>query len=287
MRVSRPWEPGVIARGISLATTTDSVVQKNNVHDNSDSGIFLGAGATGNLIENNSSSNNARGTPEPRSASTSGAPRTGVNAQPHLRQRGLRDQHLERCNRLRRHEQRQLRQRRPRDRQQGIERHPDPVQHHLPLDELRHRGRQLHRRRARQQHQRRQRPRPRVQRWQRLRRHALRADHHPGLRPPVPGRSGSVLEFNGVEYASLAASSPRPPARRPTACRRIRSSRTSATNNFALGSGSPAKDSANSGVADHPQFDKDGKPRKDLTNVPDTGVGPRTYDDRGAYEAPK
>ena len=53
--------PAIVARGISLATTTDSIVQRNNVHDNSDSGIFLGAGATGNLIENNSSSNNARG----------------------------------------------------------------------------------------------------------------------------------------------------------------------------------------------------------------------------------
>ena len=37
-----------VSRGISLATTTDSIVQRNNVHDNSDAGIFLGVGSTGN-----------------------------------------------------------------------------------------------------------------------------------------------------------------------------------------------------------------------------------------------
>ena len=52
---------GATARGISLGTTTASVVRGNNTHDNSDAGIFLGAGATDNVIAENRSSENARG----------------------------------------------------------------------------------------------------------------------------------------------------------------------------------------------------------------------------------
>jgi parallel beta-helix repeat protein len=51
-----------------------------------------------------------------------------------------------------------------------------------------------------------------------------------------------------------------------------------------LMAGSPAIDSANSGVSDESDLDADGNPRVDDPATPNTGVGPRSYDDRGAYE---
>jgi parallel beta-helix repeat protein len=48
--------------------------------------------------------------------------------------------------------------------------------------------------------------------------------------------------------------------------------------------GSPAIDSANSGLSDESDIDADGNPRVDDPATPNTGVGPRAYDDRGAYE---
>jgi parallel beta-helix repeat protein len=51
-----------------------------------------------------------------------------------------------------------------------------------------------------------------------------------------------------------------------------------------LAPGSPAIDSANSGVSGHPSVDLEGNPRVDDSTVDNTGVGPRDYDDRGAYE---
>jgi parallel beta-helix repeat protein len=51
-----------------------------------------------------------------------------------------------------------------------------------------------------------------------------------------------------------------------------------------LAPSSPAIDSANSGVSGHPSVDLEGNPRVDDSAVDNTGVGPREYDDRGAYE---
>ena len=48
--------------------------------------------------------------------------------------------------------------------------------------------------------------------------------------------------------------------------------------------GSPGIDSANSGVVGEPQTDADGNARVDDPSTPNTGAGPRSYDDRGAYE---
>ncbi len=53
---------------------------------------------------------------------------------------------------------------------------------------------------------------------------------------------------------------------------------------FHLTAGSPAIDSANSGVSGQPFTDVEGRGRVDHPNTPNTGAGPRTYDDRGAYE---
>jgi parallel beta-helix repeat protein len=53
---------------------------------------------------------------------------------------------------------------------------------------------------------------------------------------------------------------------------------------FHLLSGSPAIDSANSGVAGEPSLDFDGNARIDDPATPNTGAGPRSFDDRGAFE---
>ncbi len=51
-----------------------------------------------------------------------------------------------------------------------------------------------------------------------------------------------------------------------------------------LRAGSPAIDSADSGAPHQPSTDFAGAPRVDDPATPNTGIGPRTYDDRGAYE---
>ncbi len=56
--------------------------------------------------------------------------------------------------------------------------------------------------------------------------------------------------------------------------------------NFHLTAGSPAIDSADSSVAGEPGIDLEGVPRYDDPAVPNTGPGPRAFDDRGALEAP-
>lgn len=56
------------------------------------------------------------------------------------------------------------------------------------------------------------------------------------------------------------------------------------TGDFHLMSGSPAVDSADSGVNGAQDSDIELNPRIDVLSVPNTGAGPRTYDDRGAYE---
>jgi parallel beta-helix repeat protein len=59
-----------------------------------------------------------------------------------------------------------------------------------------------------------------------------------------------------------------------------------ALGDFRLSLGSLAIDSADSGAPGEPLKDVDGVRRADVPSVPNTGVGPRAYDDRGAYEYP-
>ena len=53
---------------------------------------------------------------------------------------------------------------------------------------------------------------------------------------------------------------------------------------FRVNAGSPAIDSADSGTNGQPSTDADGNGRVDDPATPNTGAGPRAYDDRGAYE---
>ncbi len=57
-----------------------------------------------------------------------------------------------------------------------------------------------------------------------------------------------------------------------------------AASNLQLTAGSPAIDSANSGASGEQPTDLSGNARVDVPAVPNTGSGPRPYDDRGAYE---
>ena len=59
---------------------------------------------------------------------------------------------------------------------------------------------------------------------------------------------------------------------------------SAAATNFHLIDGSPAIDSANSGTGGQPLADVEGNPRVDDLAIANAGAGPRTYDDRGAYE---
>jgi len=56
-----------------------------------------------------------------------------------------------------------------------------------------------------------------------------------------------------------------------------------ASGDFHLGAGSPAIDSADSSPP-QPSVDLEGHPRVDDPTTPNTGVGPRAFDDRGAFE---
>jgi hypothetical protein len=56
------------------------------------------------------------------------------------------------------------------------------------------------------------------------------------------------------------------------------------SHDFHLTGRSPAIDSANSGVSGEQATDLEGNPRHNDANTPNTGAGPRAYDDRGAYE---
>jgi parallel beta-helix repeat protein len=59
-----------------------------------------------------------------------------------------------------------------------------------------------------------------------------------------------------------------------------------AAHDFDLTPGSPAIDSANSGVTGQPLTDAHDQPRLDDPDTPNTGAGSRRYDDRGALEFP-
>jgi parallel beta-helix repeat protein len=92
-----------------------------------------------------------------------------------------------------------------------------------------------------------------------------------------------MLIWNSVNYSSLAAfkSATGQEAHGLQGDPRFANA---AGGDFHLTAGSPAIDSANSGASGQTSTDADGQERDDDPATPNTGVGPRTFDDRGAYE---
>jgi parallel beta-helix repeat protein len=93
----------------------------------------------------------------------------------------------------------------------------------------------------------------------------------------------TVLIWNSTSYSSLAAfrSASGQEAHGIQADPRWVSP---SAGDFHLTAGSPAIDSADSGANGQPTVDTEGNARVDDPGTPDTGTGPRAYDDRGAYE---
>ena len=94
---------------------------------------------------------------------------------------------------------------------------------------------------------------------------------------------GVLIDWDGDEYSSLAA------FRQATGKeqRGIEADPlfvNAAAGNFKLKPGSPAIDSANSGAPGQPTTDATGAARFNDPNTPNTGIGPRAFDDRGALE---
>jgi hypothetical protein len=95
--------------------------------------------------------------------------------------------------------------------------------------------------------------------------------------------SDTLLIWNSVSYKSLAAfqAASGQEAHGIDADPRWRAP---GGGDFHLTAGSPAIDSADSGVAGEPATDVEGNPRVDDPGTADTGAGPSTDYDRGAYE---
>ncbi len=95
-------------------------------------------------------------------------------------------------------------------------------------------------------------------------------------------QSGTMYVWGSTSYSSLAAfqAATGQEAHGIQAGPRF----VSTGSDFHLQAGSRAIDSANSGVSGETTTDLEGHPRVDDLATPNTGAGPRTYDDRGAHE---
>lgn len=103
--------------------------------------------------------------------------------------------------------------------------------------------------------------------------------------PVVAGSTATMMVWGSTSYVSLAdfaAASGQELQGRQGDPRWVGPT----SGDFGLQAGSPAIDSADSGAPGQSALDAAGLPRVDDPATPDTGVGPRTYDDRGAYEFP-
>lgn len=96
--------------------------------------------------------------------------------------------------------------------------------------------------------------------------------------------TGTIVTWGTTTYRSLSAFQAAVPGQETQGLSANPGFVNSAGNNFQLTQGSAAIDSANSGAPGQPTIDILGHQRVDDPAVPNTGAGPRAYDDRGAYE---
>jgi parallel beta-helix repeat protein len=89
--------------------------------------------------------------------------------------------------------------------------------------------------------------------------------------------------WNSVNYSSLAALKAAT-TQEAHGLQGLPRFASAAGGNFDLTAGSPAIDSANSAASGQSSTDADGQERSDDPATANTGAGPRTFDDRGAYE---
>ena len=97
-------------------------------------------------------------------------------------------------------------------------------------------------------------------------------------------RSGVMYIWNSVKFASLTALQAAVPGVETRGIQADPRWVSPATGGLQLTAGSPAIDSANSGVSGGTACDADNDVRIDDPGMPNTGAGPRSFDDRGALE---
>jgi putative intracellular protease/amidase len=94
----------------------------------------------------------------------------------------------------------------------------------------------------------------------------------------------TVVDYNNVFYFSGPGSSGVYAWNHPATLQEFRSLSGQAAHDLETASTSDNVDSANSAAPGYQSTDKNGRPREDNPNVPDTGAGPVTYADRGDFE---
>ncbi|HET9188735.1 MAG TPA: fibronectin type III domain-containing protein, partial [Acidothermaceae bacterium] len=99
----------------------------------------------------------------------------------------------------------------------------------------------------------------------------------------LPGQKGTMMTWMTTGYATLAAFQSAT-GQEQAGIQADPLWVDPANGDMHLNPGSPAIDSADSGVDGALSSDIEGKQRVDDPATPNTGVGPRAYDDRGAYE---
>ena len=274
---------GATGRGISLSSTTNSIVERNHVHGNSDAGIFIGTGATGNYVARNTTSDNARGFTRAAAGIDVRGPSTtvtrnitfdnedsGINiwngANGSLVSNNV-------CYRNGDHGIDNKASNNTRIRSNTVYGGVDSgievvsstgvslannISANNGIDSPRTEGN-------------------------------IRVDEASAPSTSLDydfvflSSPGVMIDFNDEQYESLAAF-------RAATGREVHGLqanprfRAPSRGIFRLTPGSRAIDSANSGVSGHPQVDADGRRRVDDPDTTNTGVGPRRFDDRGAYE---
>ena len=276
--------PNLASYGIRLGHVTNSLVRKNTVHHNTNAGIALVDNSSGNTIKANESFANAQGFQRAASGIRLFAAPRNIIAGNFVHDNE--DSGIDSDSGGERHpgQQHRLPQRRPWHRRLQSPRDADHRQHRLQEHDFRYqRGGELDQRDDRKQHQRRQRhQQPEVPR-QHLGRCQLDARNDDGFDLVYLSTPDKLVVWGSSSYLSLAAF-------RSATGREVHGIQAdpkwidAPNGNFHLRAGSPAIDAANSAVSGQPRRDMKRRARFDDPAIPNTGTGPRTFDDRGSFE---